>query len=558
MHRRLRSSRAARRALGLRSVVAVSVACVLVGAFAITGSTPAGAATSQTSSCVDGGGVQWTAKAIWGPTYSAGDVTKVIIDYAGWTTSRAGTVPTDSWLRTYDGARNLLQTRAATGGFDYGAGTRYQALNPLNPPSAPGAAKVTVTLGLDGDGLGNCTVTFTQPGTPSIPPHAPCTGHAITPATDVHRAVNDAPPGTTFCFAPGTYSIAVTPKSGQIFDGGNQAATLDGKNIREYAFRGANTSNVTIRGFVVQHYKTPLQHGAIHAFDTTGWTIENNHITRNAASGVATDTGAKVLHNVIDHNGQQGYAAHGDNILYDGNEIAYNNENLAVDASWEAGGGKAWSTKHAVFRNNNVHHNGGNGLWDDTNNIYITYDHNTVSNNWGAGIYHEIGYDARITNNTVVNNGTSTSQGGGQDNGWLWNAGIQLRSSGGLTSTSPILISGNTVTNNYNGIALLDSPAAGCTNRDLDEGAYGPCKIQNILVQGNAVTMNQGGTGVVQDGSGNGVFSRNVRFRGNSYHVSRSHPDDGHAPGWFAWNNAWPSWTAWKASGNDIGGSFGP
>ena len=398
----------------------------------------------------------------------------------------------------------------------------------------------------------------TPTGGPS--PTSTCTGQTINPATDVQAVVNKAPTGATFCFAPGTYSVAITPKSGQVFDGGNRGAILDGQNARPYAFRGVNTSNVTIRGFVVRNYRTPLQDGAIHSFGTTNWTIERNHITRNAASGLATDTGAKVLNNIIDHNGQQGYAAHGSNFLYEGNEIAYNNEDLKVDPTWEAGGGKAWATKDATFRNNHVHHNGGNGLWDDTNNINITYDKNTVTDNWGAGIYHEIGYDARITGNTVVNNGTATSQGGGQELGWLWNAGIQLRSSGALSPASPILISGNTVADNYNGIALLDSPATGCTNANLNEGAYGPCRIQNILVENNVVSMKEGGTGLVQDGSGYSVFtSQNVRFRNNTYHVSSAtHPSDGHAYGWFAWGNTWRDWTGWKALGNDTGGSYNP
>jgi len=547
-----------RRAPALRRALAASFAGLLVAAISITGSDPADAATTQTASCVDGGGVRWTAKAIWGDIYAAGAGTKVVIDHAGWTTSRAGRVPTDSWVRSYDGAGHRLQTLRWTGAFDYASGTAYRSRNPLNPPSTPGAAKVTVTLGVDGDGFGNCTLTFKQPRTSAAPPTTGCTGLAVTPAMDVQAVVNHAPPGATFCFAPGIYHIAITPKSGQVFDGGDQAAILDGENTRQHAFRGANTANVAVKGFVVRHYKTPLQQGAIQAFGTTGWTIAGNHITRNAASGVATDTGAKVLHNRIDHNGQQGYTAHGNNILYDSNEISYNNENLAVDASWEAGGGKAWATNHAVFRNNNVHHNGGNGFWDDTNNIHITYDHNIVAHNWGAGIYHEIGYDATITNNVVTNNGTSTSLGGGEDNGWLWNAGIQLRSSGGLSSATPILISGNTVVNNYNGIGLLDSPAGGCRNKNLDEGAYGPCRLQNILVKKNVITMNQGGTGAVQDGSGDAVFtSRNVRFQENTYHVSGgAHPKDDHAYGWFAWKNTWPSWAGWKAFGNDTRGTF--
>ena len=87
------------------------------------------------------------------------------MDYAGWTTGRAGTVPTDSSVRSYDGAgHRTAHGRTRTGEFDYASGTVYDSRDPLNPPSAPGAAKVTVTLGVDGDGLGNCTLTFIQPG----------------------------------------------------------------------------------------------------------------------------------------------------------------------------------------------------------------------------------------------------------------------------------------------------------------------------------------------------------------------------------------------------------
>ena len=388
-----------------------------------------------------------------------------------------------------------------------------------------------------------------------------CSGQTVSPSTNIQTAVNNAPEGTTFCFSAGKYAnLSISPKSGDIFDGQNQVAILDGEGTTRYAFKSSTASNVSVHGFVIQNYNTPLQQGAIHSFGTDGWTIANNHITHNAASGIATENGVKVLNNKIDWNGQQGYAAHGSNILYEGNEIAYNNPNLTVDATWEAGGGKSWDTQHATFKNNYVHHNGGNGMWDDTNNIYITYDENTVTDNWGAGIYHEIGYDATITNNTVTNNGTATSQGGGQNLGWLWDGGIQLRRSGALTAGSPILISGNRVTNNYNGITLIEGPPRGCTNTSLGEGKHGPCHIQNVLIENNIITMSIGGTGAAQDGAGNGVFtSQNVRFVGNTYYVSdtTSHPNDGHAYGWFTWMNGWPDWAEWQGYGNDTSGSFG-
>ena len=51
----------------------------------------------------------------------------------------------------------------------------------------------------------------------------------------------------------------------------------------------------SVRGFVIQNFKTPLQQGAIQDFDGPDWIIQNNHITRNAASGVATGDNVRVL-----------------------------------------------------------------------------------------------------------------------------------------------------------------------------------------------------------------------------------------------------------------------
>jgi hypothetical protein len=152
--------------------------------------TAARAATTQTASCVDGGGVRWYAKAIWGGTYTAADGTqKISIDYAGWTT-KAGKRPTDSIVRSYDGSGRLLQTLSWTGVFDYRSGSAYKVRNPLNPPSSPGRAYVRVTLGVDGDGFGPCTVTFTWAvGAVESPP--PANSHLV-PATIASDCSADA------------------------------------------------------------------------------------------------------------------------------------------------------------------------------------------------------------------------------------------------------------------------------------------------------------------------------------------------------------------------------
>ncbi len=389
-----------------------------------------------------------------------------------------------------------------------------------------------------------------------------CTGTALTPASNVQAAINNAAPGTIFCFGRGSYRVSsLIPKSRDVLDGGNRAAILDGGNSARYAIYGDSTSrgpsDVTVRGFVIQDFKTPLQRGAIQDYNGPGWIIQNNHITNNAAAGVGTGDDVRVLGNLIDHNDQEGFSAHGNGGLYQGNEIAYNNYNLTISAGWEAGGGKAHDTRHLTFKSNNVHDNGGAGLWADTDNIYTTFDGNTVNNNWGAGIYEEASFNATIINNTITNNGMPSSPGGGNRQGWAWDAGIQLRRSGGLSASAPLIISGNVVRNNYNGISLIESPRAGCTPLP-GLPWYGPCNVQNVLVENNRITMTQGATGAWQDGAGNGIFTnQNNVFRDNYYCVPSAIPPlDRYTFGWFGWMNGWLDFSTWQITWLERAGTF--
>lgn len=395
-----------------------------------------------------------------------------------------------------------------------------------------------------------------------VRPNPACTGRALTPASNVQAVINDAPPHSTFCFGRGIYHVsALIPKSGDVLDGEGQAAILDGGNSAFYAVYGdsasSGPSHVTILGFVIRNFRTRLQQGAIQDFNGAGWIIEGNHITDNAAAGVATGDKVKVLGNLIDHNGQEGFTAHGYGGLYEDNEISYNNFNLAVDPNWEAGGGKAFGTDHLTFESNHVHDNGGTGLWADTNNINTTFDHNTISNNRGAGISDEISYTATITNNILTGNGMPSAPGSGKVQGWGWDAGIQLRASGGTTSSRPTIIANNLVLDNFNGITLLQSPSPNACANPL-EGLYGPCRVQNVIVENNYITMSQGAVGELQDGTNNSIFtSWNNHWLNNHYCVvSAVHPDDGYMNDWFAWMNQNLSWSAWQGYGLDRGGTF--
>ena len=101
----------------------------------------------------------------------------------------------------YDGSGKLLQTLSRVARFDYGAGIRYDYRNPLNPPSAPGRAKITVRTGVDGDGYAGCTVTYIQPSSSTPVPADPVVavagdiacapGSTVTASSCRHRAVSD-------------------------------------------------------------------------------------------------------------------------------------------------------------------------------------------------------------------------------------------------------------------------------------------------------------------------------------------------------------------------------
>ena len=158
---------------------------------------PAQAATTftTTGSCVDGGGMTWHTKVIWGSTYrSSTGQSKVSVDYAGWT-STLGRLRTDSIVRSYDGTGRLVRALKRTAAVDYRLGTVYAARNPVNPPS--GGARIVITVGRDGDGFANCSVTHSQSATAdpviaAVGDLACAPTSPVTPTTCQHVAVSDS------------------------------------------------------------------------------------------------------------------------------------------------------------------------------------------------------------------------------------------------------------------------------------------------------------------------------------------------------------------------------
>jgi parallel beta-helix repeat protein len=201
------------------------------------------------------------------------------------------------------------------------------------------------------------------------------------------------------------------------------------------------------------------------------------------------------------HNGQMGMGGAGNQSVVEGVELAYNNY-AGFMPTWEAGGAKFVFSNELVIRNNCVHHNYGNGIWTDIDNINITIEGNKVFDNEGSGIMHEISYKATIRNNTVVRNGRNKYD-------WLWGSQIVVQNS------QDVEVHGNIVEvapDFGNGISLI--------YQNRGAGKYGPYLTAKNNVRDNQVILTgaKGKSGMVADFEGDRFWNQmGNKFHKNSY-----------------------------------------
>jgi parallel beta-helix repeat protein len=363
--------------------------------------------------------------------------------------------------------------------------------------------------------------------TPTVPPPRIDLGHVdvtVNPWDDLGAKVNEHGEGTVF-LVHGEHRAEIYPKDNQAFIAGDDAV-MNGEGWRRLAF-GGHASNVTVSGFEVKNYNNPLQWGAIHG-EGPGWVVEHNEVHHNNGVGImAVNDSPVIRNNYIHHNNQLGFGAtttH--NGLIENNEVSYNNYNAEHDWGWEAGGSKFSLNEGLVVRGNYVHNNHGPGLWTDGSNYNTLYEGNTVVDNYAAGIFHEISYDAVIRNNTVRGNGFG-------DPHWLWAGGITI------SSSRNVEVYGNHVEGNFNGITAVQ--------QNRGSGNRGDFKVENIYFHDNFV-KNSGGTGIATDTGDGSIWSSNNRFENNHYAGSIQ----------WHWSGGTHSWSGWQGNGHDTGGSYTP
>jgi parallel beta-helix repeat protein len=353
---------------------------------------------------------------------------------------------------------------------------------------------------------------------------APAGSVAIQAGSNIQAVVDSTEARSTFYLLAGVYrGQTVKPRNGDVFIG-QSGAVLDGENQVEHAFR-SGASDVIVQGLVIENYANPAQSGAVGGGGGSNWSIIDNEIRYNWGGGVVLGDGFVVMGNTIHHNRQIGIKGGGSNVLIENNEIAYNNYLDEYEMEWEAGGTKFLKTINLVVRGNYVHDNHGHGLWTDADNMNTLYENNVVVNNYGAGIFHEISYDAVIRNNRIEGNAFPHTSGGIK-----------------ITSSSNVEVYGNTLAGNDGGFHASQSDRGG--------GAYGVYEIRNLWVHDNAVAFTQGWSGLMVNDGGDAFYtSMNNRFDCNDYAVE-FHDNQ------FVWMNRQLTATQWMSYGLDQGGMF--
>jgi parallel beta-helix repeat protein len=192
----------------------------------------------------------------------------------------------------------------------------------------------------------------------------------------------------------------------RIYMGDNPAGHKVETSVARGAFLGGTgISNVVIDGFTVEKFATESDYAAIDSREGSGWTATHNEARLNHAGGIQV-TGGTISFNYAHNNGQQGIGSSGGVLTVENNELS-NNNYAGYDYDWGGGGAKFTQMASLTVRNNYVHDNFGQGLWDDVSSNNLLYEGNTVVNNFGTGILHEIGGAATIRNNIVKNNATT-------------------------------------------------------------------------------------------------------------------------------------------------------
>lgn len=179
-------------------------------------------------------------------------------------------------------------------------------------------------------------------------------------------------------------------------------------------------------------------------------------------------------------NGQLGFGAHKAHNLNFSECLVRNNNVKNFSRGWEAGGDKIVLTRGAVFTRSRFVENRGNGLWFDIGNEDCTVSHCLIANNEEAGIFYEISFGLKATDNVILGNGLQSNPGA-----WGAASGISLSSSPGA------LIEHNLIIGNKEGFNFREQRRTTPRIDDAPNTPEQPVWNHDTIVRNNTIAYNR-------------------------------------------------------------------
>jgi hypothetical protein len=259
----------------------------------------------------------------------------------------------------------------------------------------------------------------------SGPSSAPVGAIVVNPGTNLYTVTQANPAGTTFYLTAGTHTLGntafdqVIPKNSNTYIGA-PGAIMDGQNVNRY-FTTGEATGVTIETLEIKNFNAPTDEFVVNHDTASGFTLRGCNVHHNNGAAVGVGSNNTLEHSWLHHNSQYGFSVFNmptvdgvngvDTVVVDTCEIANNGttaDEIAPDGSYlgngRNGGCKFWDTKNITMTDNWVHDNNYVGIWADTNNAVALFDGNYIADNFAEGLFYEISYNFRITNNAFLRN----------------------------------------------------------------------------------------------------------------------------------------------------------
>lgn len=171
-------------------------------------------------------------------------------------------------------------------------------------------------------------------------------------------------------------------------------------------FTANGHTGTQLKGIHFRRYATPVNTIAAVRAWSDNMVVENVSVEDSAYAGIsAIGNNVTVRNSTMSRIGNTGGQAHKANgTVWSRNIMDHNNTEL-FNVSWEAGGHKITKSRNAIFEDNVISGNYGNGFWLDQCGAYMTFRRNTVVDNQRSGVMLELSAFLSVNGNLIARNG---------------------------------------------------------------------------------------------------------------------------------------------------------